>query len=181
MSVCGVNHVRVIHIHHVKAEGRRAGLQELVLHDNQLKQARPCAAQAVQLLRCQRQCWCLFDLVHTPTSWPQLCTPESACQGALTFCIRNKLFWAGQVPDLRAFGQLRQLELSYNELRTLAPLSSLAAPGLEELLAASNKLTCIEARLQNPPRPPPPLLPMHCIVHRAVGGSSPCSAAFCAT
>ena len=31
-------------------------------------------------------------------------------------------------------------------LRSLAPLSSLTAPGLEELFAASNKLYCIEAR-----------------------------------
>ena len=64
-----------------------AGLQELVLHDNQLRQA----------------------------------------------------------PDLGAFGALQRLELSYNELRSLAPLAALAAPGLAELFAASNKLPGIEA------------------------------------
>ncbi|KAK9843784.1 hypothetical protein WJX81_006222 [Elliptochloris bilobata] len=65
----------------------RPGLQELVLHDNQLKQA----------------------------------------------------------PDLAGFGALARLELSYNELRSLAPLASLAASGLRELFAASNKLPAIEA------------------------------------
>ena len=53
-----------------------------------------------------------------------------------------------QVPELRNFGQLQRLELSYNELRSLAPLSALASPALEELFAASNKLPCIEARLR---------------------------------
>jgi hypothetical protein len=51
-----------------------------------------------------------------------------------------------QVPELRDFVQLQRLELSYNELRSLAPLSALASPALEELFAASNKLPCIEAR-----------------------------------
>ena len=50
-----------------------------------------------------------------------------------------------QAPDLAAFGQLQRLELSYNELRSLAPLTSLGAPGLCELFAASNKLPGIEA------------------------------------
>jgi len=53
-----------------------------------------------------------------------------------------------QVPELRDFVQLQRLELSYNELRSLAPLSALASPALEELFAASNKLPCIEARLR---------------------------------
>lgn len=49
-----------------------------------------------------------------------------------------------EVPDLAAFTALRYLELSYNEIRSLTPLASLAAPHLTELYAASNKVTRIE-------------------------------------
>ena len=53
-----------------------------------------------------------------------------------------------EVPCLAAFTRLRYLELSYNEIRSLAPLSSLTAPHLTELYAASNKVTTIEGLSQ---------------------------------
>lgn len=46
-----------------------------------------------------------------------------------------------QVPDLSAFTALRHLELSYNAIRSLAPLAACGATGLQELYAASNKIT----------------------------------------
>ena len=49
-----------------------------------------------------------------------------------------------QVPPLGRFLALRQLELSYNQIRSLAPLSVLASRGLRELYAASNKLGSIQ-------------------------------------
>lgn len=49
-----------------------------------------------------------------------------------------------QIPDLSAFTNLRMLELSYNEIRSLAPLASLTAGQLTELYVASNKVTKIE-------------------------------------
>ncbi len=49
------------------------------------------------------------------------------------------------VPDLTGFSALTRLELSYNELRSLAPLSSLRALQLTELYAANNKITTIES------------------------------------
>ena len=48
-----------------------------------------------------------------------------------------------QVPELRAFSALRCLELSYNEIRSLAPLASLPGTALTELYAASNKVAAI--------------------------------------
>ena len=58
----------------------------------------------------------------------------------------NKLTTA---PDLSPFTSLRRLELSYNEIRSLAPLSGETTnpgPGvaLEELYVASNKVSKIE-------------------------------------
>ena len=49
-----------------------------------------------------------------------------------------------QVPDLHAFTALRLLELSYNEIRSLAPLAALLAPQLSQLYVAANKVTRIE-------------------------------------
>ena len=48
------------------------------------------------------------------------------------------------IPDLAPCTSLRTLEVSYNQVRTLAPLASLAAP-LRELYAACNKVTAIES------------------------------------
>lgn len=49
------------------------------------------------------------------------------------------------MPDLSAFTALRHLELSYNAIRSLAPLSACGATGLQELYAASNKITEVRA------------------------------------
>ena len=46
-----------------------------------------------------------------------------------------------QVPDLSSFTALRHLELSYNEIHSLAPLASCCASSLQELYAASNKIS----------------------------------------
>ena len=46
-----------------------------------------------------------------------------------------------QVPDLSAFSSLRHLELSYNAIHSLAPLKTCGATRLEELYAASNKIS----------------------------------------
>jgi hypothetical protein len=45
------------------------------------------------------------------------------------------------VPDLSAFSSLRLLELSYNAIHSLAPLKACGATRLEELYAASNKVS----------------------------------------
>ena len=52
------------------------------------------------------------------------------------------------MPDLSAFTALRHLELSYNTIRSLAPLAACPAAGLQELYAASNKIS--EVRALNP-------------------------------
>ena len=50
-----------------------------------------------------------------------------------------------QVPDLSAFSALRHLELSYNAVHSLAPLKACGATRLEELYAASNKISEVRA------------------------------------
>ena len=45
------------------------------------------------------------------------------------------------MPDLSAFSSLRLLELSYNAIHSLAPLKACGATRLEELYAASNKIS----------------------------------------
>ena len=49
-----------------------------------------------------------------------------------------------QLPDLSAFASLEKLDLSINHLRSMAPLSTLQAPQLQELYLTSNKLSIIE-------------------------------------
>ena len=51
------------------------------------------------------------------------------------------------MPDLSAFTALRHLELSYNGIRSLAPLTGCGASGLHELYAASNKISEVRHRL----------------------------------
>ncbi|KAL3136560.1 hypothetical protein ABBQ38_005806 [Trebouxia sp. C0009 RCD-2024] len=50
-----------------------------------------------------------------------------------------------QLPDLSAFASLEKLDLSINQLRSMAPLSTLQAPSLRELYLTSNKLSSIES------------------------------------
>lgn len=55
-----------------------------------------------------------------------------------------------EIPDLAGFSQLTRLEVSYNQIRSLAPLTSLTAdpaavPPLRELYVAANKVGAIEA------------------------------------
>lgn len=57
--------------------------------------------------------------------------------------LRDNQFTA--VPSLEAFTSLTYLELSYNDIRHMAPLASLRAPHLEELYVANNKVTAIES------------------------------------
>ena len=45
-----------------------------------------------------------------------------------------------QVPELRGFTGLRKLELSYNNIGSLAPLSSLGCVGLRDLYLANNAI-----------------------------------------
>ena len=49
-----------------------------------------------------------------------------------------------QLPDLAVFVSLNKLDLSMNQLRTMAPLSSLQALELKEVYLTSNKLSHIE-------------------------------------
>ena len=49
-----------------------------------------------------------------------------------------------QLPSLASFTVLQRLELSYNGLRTLAPVAQGGLGCLRELYAASNKLTGLE-------------------------------------
>ncbi|KAK9807493.1 hypothetical protein WJX72_000775 [[Myrmecia] bisecta] len=49
-----------------------------------------------------------------------------------------------QIPSFRGFSSLQRLELSYNEIRSLAPLTDLSTAHIQELYVASNKVTCIE-------------------------------------
>ncbi|KAF6256494.1 hypothetical protein COO60DRAFT_1528850 [Scenedesmus sp. NREL 46B-D3] len=71
------------------------------------------------------------------------------CKGALQDLeLRDNLLTA--IPTLEGFSKLTRLEFSYNQIRSLAPLSSLAAepassPPLVELFVAANKVTAIEA------------------------------------
>lgn len=49
-----------------------------------------------------------------------------------------------QLPHLGAFASLEKLDLSVNQLRSMAPLSTLQAPHLREMYLTSNKLSSIE-------------------------------------
>lgn len=74
---------------------------------------------------------------------------ECCCKGALEDLeLRDNLLT--EIPTLEGFSQLTRLEFSYNQIRSLAPLSSLtadpaASPPLLELFVAANKVTAIEA------------------------------------
>ncbi|GBF95662.1 hypothetical protein Rsub_08644 [Raphidocelis subcapitata] len=48
------------------------------------------------------------------------------------------------IPPLSGFKALRRLEFSYNEIRSMGPVSSLACAPLQELYVASNKVPTIE-------------------------------------
>lgn len=61
------------------------------------------------------------------------------------------------MPNLHKFGALHYLDLSYNEIRSLAPLSQLHAPTLEELYVANNKIAEIEGISQLTGKPSPSL------------------------
>ena len=127
------------------------GLQKLVLHENQLMQApnSGMVANPERLLGWRRPAGA--GAARQPA--------EAGDRPSAQFPNRKKWSRAGaglqelvlhdnqlrQAPELGAFGGLQRLELSYNELRSLAPLAALAAPGLAELFAASNKLPGIEA------------------------------------
>lgn len=49
-----------------------------------------------------------------------------------------------QLPDLGALLSIEKLDLSINQLRIMAPLSTLQASRLQELYLTSNKLSKIE-------------------------------------
>ncbi|KAI3430888.1 hypothetical protein D9Q98_009297 [Chlorella vulgaris] len=57
--------------------------------------------------------------------------------------LRDNQFKA--LPNLAAFTALQCLEVSYNEVRSLAPLSKLGSTWLSELVAACNKIAVIES------------------------------------
>lgn len=61
-------------------------------------------------------------------------------EDCLTTTARTML----QLPDLSAFASLEKLDLSINHLRSMAPLSTLQVPQLQELYLTSNKLSIIE-------------------------------------
>ncbi|WIA20809.1 hypothetical protein OEZ85_005165 [Tetradesmus obliquus] len=74
---------------------------------------------------------------------------ECCCKGALEDLeLRDNLLT--EIPTLEGFSQLTRLEFSYNQIRSLPPLSSLtadpaASPPLLELFVAANKVAAIEA------------------------------------
>uniref|UniRef100_A0A7S1SLH4 Protein phosphatase 1 regulatory subunit 7 n=1 Tax=Tetraselmis chuii TaxID=63592 RepID=A0A7S1SLH4_9CHLO len=49
-----------------------------------------------------------------------------------------------QIPSLRPFSNLERLEMSYNEIRSLQPLTELVDAPLTEMFAANNKITSLE-------------------------------------
>ena len=68
--------------------------------------------------------------------WQQLLLPCCVTCAAVTCML--------QLPDLADLASLEKLDLSINQLRSMAPLSTLQAPGLKELYLTSNKLSTIE-------------------------------------
>ena len=52
-----------------------------------------------------------------------------------------------QLPNLAAFLSLKKLDMSINQLRTMAALSTLETSQLQELYLTSNKLSTIEVSL----------------------------------
>ena len=64
-----------------------------------------------------------------------MCADKARTSSGQTYCVLL------QVLNLSAFTALRHLELSYNAIRSLAPLATCGAAHLEELYAASNKIS----------------------------------------
>ncbi len=54
-----------------------------------------------------------------------------------------------QVPDLSAMTALSHLEVSYNQIRSISPLSSCGALSLQELYISNNKLSRFEVRSEH--------------------------------
>lgn len=49
------------------------------------------------------------------------------------------------IPDLSALTALQRLEVSYNQIKSLAPLTSLKSASLSALYAASNRISSVRA------------------------------------
>lgn len=56
-----------------------------------------------------------------------------------------------QVPDVAPLTALRRLELSYNGIKSLAPLSALKGLHLSDLYAASNRVTSVRIARRSGP------------------------------
>ena len=125
--------------------GHVAALQALVLHDNQLTEVRAVAKCLV----------CTFLLI------PSAMQPTVAARS-------NQNFHAYlQIPQLGGYTTLQTLEVSYNSISSLRPLTSLQSTSLKELFVANNAVQHIEVEWQ--------ILMQH---HLIVKGHTPASCGF---
>lgn len=92
-------------------------LTELILHDNRLHTVR-------LYVRYGRRCLMITRLVLRHVSFSSACRPPPL-----------------QVPDLAPLTALRRLELSYNGIKSLRPLTSLSGQYLSDLYVASNNVS----------------------------------------
>ncbi len=102
--------------------GHVAALQALVLHDNQLTEVRAAGSCLV--------CTFLFG--------------PSAIQPTAAAVLHADL----QIPQLAGYTALQTLEVSYNSISSLQPLTSLQSTSLKELYVANNAVQHIEVEWQ---------------------------------
>lgn len=75
-------------------------------------------------------------------------------------CHSNSVPWCNsQVPQLGPLTALRRLELSYNGIKSLAPLTALTAPHLSDLYVASNRISSVRLLLNKSRKPSRPRFP----------------------
>ena len=125
--------------------GHVAALQALVLHDNQLTEVRAVGECLV----------CTFLLI------PSAIQPTVAARSSQNFHAYL------QIPQLGGYTALQTLEVSYNSISSLRPLTSLQSTSLKELFVANNAVQHIEVEWQ--------ILMQH---HLIVKGRTPASCGF---
>lgn len=117
--------------------GMYAAMEELILHDNHLKQVELSTPAVMSILLAPR-----FAQSHIHYSLVRDC---AACGRSVW--QKPDICASMQIPSLHRYTCLRRLELSYNQISSLQPLQHLASAALTELYIANNWVQRIEASL----------------------------------
>mmetsp|Transcript_4993 Transcript_4993/g.10772 ORF Transcript_4993/g.10772 Transcript_4993/m.10772 type:complete len:327 (+) Transcript_4993:33-1013(+) len=121
------------HLHNLEGVTISPNLKALDLTANRLKSIDP----RILALKDLRQVNFRQNLLTDISAWA-----ECSCRDVVED-VEFRDNQLTEIPSLSGFKNLRRLELSYNEIRSISPLQSLDSGALEELYVASNKVLTI--------------------------------------